>query len=267
MACIDWEEADMRSLKPLSTAFLTAALALGLAVHGKAKQTPLFQGTVFVAPDLILADDPSNFLKIRYKGQAERSMFDRRLDGWKTYSAYLFEASFKDSTPIEMQVNPEFGNVQAASAEAEKYARAIGQLPSLLRAGVKTSWIHKGKELYGGGNDNILVHTGQTVEYESQGVMEEALLHEATHTTLDGKHAQAPRWSAAQKSDPAFPSDYAEKNPAREDLAESYLLYLAVKYKPGRLPAGYQEKIERGIPARLAYLHSVPGKLSPFAKR
>ena len=255
----------MKILKPLAAVLLTATLVLSPAVQGKPKQAPLFHGTVFVAPNLITVNDPSSFLKLEYKGQAERSMFDRRINGWKSYNAYLFEASFKDSSPIEMQVNPEFAGVPAASAEAEKYARTMGQLPSLLRAGVKTSWIHKGKELYGGGNDNILIHTGQTVEYERLGVMEEALLHEAVHTTLDGKHSKAPKWLAAQKNDPVFASEYAEKNPEREDLAETYLLYLAVRYKPDRLPAGYREKIERGIPARLVYLDSIPGNLSPFA--
>jgi hypothetical protein len=44
----------------------------------------------------------------------------------------------------------------------------------------------------------------EEADYESQGVMKEALLHEATHTTLDGRHFQAPGWTAAQKSDPAF---------------------------------------------------------------
>jgi hypothetical protein len=244
-------------------------MSLGLAARdGNSKSSPVFdQGTVFLVPDLITASDPSSFVRLTVRGQGERNMFDRRLDGWKTYNAYLFEATYKDSAPIEVQVNPEFGST-AAAKEADKYARAFGQLPALLRARVKTSWIHKGTDLYGGGNDNILIHTGRTVEYEGLGVMEEALLHEATHTSLDPVHTKSGPWKAAQQRDGVYLSDYGAQHSEREDLAETYLIYLAVRYKADRLPEGYKERIEQSIPARLAFLDSrIDGALTPFAKR
>ena len=60
-------------------------------------------------------------------------MFDRRVNGWITVDAYLFNASFDDGLAAEIQVNPEFGGSNAALAEAEKYAEVIGRLPTVLR--------------------------------------------------------------------------------------------------------------------------------------
>ena len=71
-------------------------------------------------------------------------MFDRRVDGWITVVAHLFNASFNDGLSVEIQVNPEFGESAIALAEAEKYARVIGRLPTALRKDVETVWIHIG---------------------------------------------------------------------------------------------------------------------------
>ena len=88
-------------------------------------------------------------------------MFDRRPADWIIINAYLFNARFDDGLNSEIQVNPEFESVPAAQGVADKYARMIGQLPTVLRTRVETVWIHKGEELWGGGNDNILIHVDQ----------------------------------------------------------------------------------------------------------
>lgn len=249
--------------------FFLALVILGLpptlgAQTIKSSKTTLFEGTIFVVPNLITADDPSTFTKLLDKGQAERSMFDRRLNGFTTYNAFLFEAVYSDSAPIEIQVNPEFQTVAAAREQAEKYARCFGQLPQILRSEVKSSWIHMGDKPYGGGNHNILIHTDQTLFYERLGVLEEALFHEATHTSIDSSHALAKGWVAAQNRDPAFASGYALNNPGREDLSESYLLYFALRYRPVSLPQGAKALIENGMPARMAYFDTLPANMSPW---
>ena len=69
---------------------------------------------------------------------------------------------------IEIQVNPEFQNSVTAEVEALKFAEVIGRLPTALRIDVETVWIHKGIELFGGGNNNILIHTGQSTLYDGR---------------------------------------------------------------------------------------------------
>lgn len=121
---------------------------------------PPFGGTTFLTPNIATPSDPSAFESISYKGTGKRTMFDRRKPDWVTLNPFLFEARFDDGKIVEMQVNPEFKNNENAGIEARKYAWLIGQLPPILRKDIQTSWIHKGNNLFGGGNNNILIHTG-----------------------------------------------------------------------------------------------------------
>ena len=146
---------------------------------------PPYQGTAYIDPDLIVASDPSALLSLDYGGRGVRTMFDRRLDAFVATDAYLFEAGFEGGAVVEVQVNEEFGNADLAERHAAFYARAIGQLPAGLRTRVETVWIHRGDMPFGGGNDNILIHVGRAADYLRRGVLEEILMHEAAHTSLD----------------------------------------------------------------------------------
>ena len=227
---------------------------------------PPFWGTIFIDPNIVTASDPSAFQSISYKGQASRQMYDRR-SSWVNLQAFLFEAKFEDGSIIEMQVNPEFKDKSLAEAEAKKYAWLIGQLPVVLRKDIQTSWIHKGINPYGGGNNNILIHTGQTKEYERDGILEETLIHEATHTSLDSYHVKTRAWYDAQSSDNNFISIYARDNPLREDIAESFLTYLAAIHRSDRIPSNLRSKILRAIPNRIKYFDSQNFDLYPLVNQ
>ena len=214
---------------------------------------PPFHGTIFLDPNILTEDDPTTFVGLTAEGQAEHTMFDRRVNDWITAEPYLFRAAYDDGLSIEIQVNPEFGSPEAALAEAEKYAPIFGQLPTVLRKDVETSWIHKGVNPFGGGNNNLLIHTGQSDLYERDGILEETLVHEASHSSLDAEHARAEGWKAAQAADPVFISTYARDNPEREDIAETFLLWLALRYREERLPPELVATVKQSIPNRLAY--------------
>ena len=223
-------------------------------VPTKALATPPYQGTVFVDPDVITPSDPSSLIGVTYAGRGARTMFDRRPADWVELNAYLFDARFDDGLSSEIQVNPEFGSVPAAQAAANKYARMIGQLPTVLRTDVETVWIHKGEELWGGGNANILIHVDQYVNDPAfRDFEEEVLFHEGCHTSLDAEHAEASDWLAAQTADGGFISTYARDFPTREDVAESILPWLAVRYRSDRISGTDEQKILDAIPHRLAY--------------
>ena len=214
---------------------------------------PPFGGTIFIDPDIIRSSDPTTFQNLSFAGQGSRTMFDRRVNDWITVDAYLFNASFDDGLAAEIQVNPEFGESAIALAEAEKYAQVIGRLPTALRKDVETVWIHKGTELFGGGNNNLLIHVGQAGLYLQDGILEETFVHEAAHTSLDAAHASAPVWLAAQSADPTFISTYARDFPRREDIAESFLPYLAIRYRPERISLSLANTIMQTMPNRIAY--------------
>lgn len=120
---------------------------------------------VFALGVAITSSDPTTFQSLVAAGQGSRTMFDRRVNGWITVDAYLFDASYDDGLTAEIQVNPEFGSAAAALAEAEKYAEAIGRVPTALRVDVETAWIHMGVGPFGGGNNNLLIHIGQADLY------------------------------------------------------------------------------------------------------
>jgi F5/8 type C domain len=227
---------------------------------------PPYSGTIFLDGKIITAADPTTFLTLTDAGQAERSMFDRRLNEWKTFNAYLFDAKFDDDLAAEIQVNPEFGSSDEARIQAQKYCPVVGKLPTVLRTQLKTVSIHQGEALFGGGNNNLLIHTGQADQYERDGILEEALLHEACHTAFDETLNSARDWSAAQKAEEgSFISTYARDYPQREDVAESFLCYLAVRYRSARISKADADKILEAIPNRIAYFDALPLDMHPIA--
>jgi len=217
------------------------------------KIQPPFAGTIFLDPDIITDSDKTTFVSLSYAGQATRTMFDRRVNNWIDVTPFLFNSTYDDGLSIEIQVNPEFQRSDAAEIEALKFAEVIGRLPTALRIDVETVWIHKGTEPFGGGNNNILIHTGQSTLYENDGILEETLVHEASHTSLDSKHSNSSGWVSAQESDGNFISTYARDNPTREDIAETFLLYMAIRYRSDRIDQLLEDKILETIPNRIMY--------------
>jgi len=221
-----------------------------------------YWGTIFVDSAIIRASDPSAFQKITPAGRGERRTYDRRINGWNTINAYLYRIDWSDGLVTEAQVNPEFGD-SLAPLEAEKYAIQVGRIPACLRKDIRYLWIHQGKYPFGGGNHAIMIHTGQSAEYERTGILEETLVHEATHTSLDDQFARNTDWLAAQKADVNFISTYAKDNPIREDLAETFLMWLATRQQPRRISQQTYEKISAYIPNRLIFLDKQNLPMSP----
>ena len=101
-----------------------------------------------------------------------------------------------------------------------------------------------------------LIHTGQSDSYFADGIAEETLIHEASHTSLDADYAADPAWLNAQQADPTFISTYARDNPTREDIAESFLPYVALRYRRGRITDELSATIEATIPNRILFFDS-----------
>jgi len=251
----------------IRTSVIVSLIGLGCAFLQIAKAAPPFSGTIFIDPDIITEADPTTYQSIVATGRGNRMMFDRRVNDWVYLNAYLFEADFSDGLRTEIQVNPEFGSANAARAQATKYAPVIGRLPTCLRVNVATVWIHKGVQPFGGGNNNLLIHTGQADRYSAIGILEEVFVHEASHTSLDGIHTDAPGWLDAQLADPEFISTYARDYPDREDIAESFLGYLAIRYRPERISQSLFKTITQTIPHRIGYFGGQDFDMRPIAVR
>jgi len=233
--------------------------------------SPPFDGTIYITGDIITSADPSYFNGITYSGLESRQMYDRRNGGaWINIQPHIFDATFSDGLTIEIQINSEF-TLEEATAEAEKYGFLVGQLSKALRKDVETMWIHKGTEAYGGGNNNILIHTGETDFYENygSGIVEETLIHEAAHTSIDAYHypereTNGQNWIQAVDRDGCYISNYARDYPYREDIAELMPLYIAVRYFPDRISSELRDQILSCNINRIEYLDSLNLNMSIY---
>ena len=221
---------------------------------------PPSSGTTSISTRVIEPSDPTTLGSITYAGRGERLVYDRRPGMRITINAYLFDVPYAGQV-VEFRVNPEFGSIEAAQAEVETYAPALGQMPAVLMAAITHVVIHAGDELWGGG---ILIHTDRGEDYIRDGFMEETMVHEATHTALDPAHRDSPGWRAAQAADGVFISGYARDHPDREDVAESFLAWFALRYQSERLTAADRAVILRTIPNRLAYFDEQGFDMSPY---
>jgi len=233
---------------------------------------PFWSGTA-ISPDfkdVIKNTDPTTFTPmLTDAGQEIRyNIFDRRINSFINLNVYLFNAEYSDSgLKIEIQVNPEFSSQDTAREHAEKYAIVIGRLPKALRRHVETVWIHDGKQPFGGGNNNLLIHVEQGNDYIDNEILEEIIFHEACHTSLDGLYANDPNWISSQKKDNRYISTYAKDFPEREDIAESFLAYFAVTYRKDRISSNTYDKIILTIPNRINFFNSLNNlDMSPCTK-
>jgi hypothetical protein len=216
--------------------------------------------------DIINKKDPTSFQRLTLEEEGKKINFwDRRNEtssGFpkSDFNAYIFKASYEKSHNIFIRVNSEFKSIKKAEKEALKYAKAYGQLPNFIKSHIRTLTIHKGNYDMGGGNNDILIHTGYSpIKGQEQGFLEELFLHEGSHN-LDVNWGGpidtniGSKWRVAQKADKNFISKYAKDNPYREDLPETVLWWIAVKYKADKISKSNYNKILENIPNRIKYL-------------
>jgi hypothetical protein len=216
---------------------------------------PPFSGTVYVDPDVIRSSDWSAYYSLSYAGIAPRVVFDWRDAAFTTKDMHIFNAAYADRLDIEVQVNSLDYAKSAAELYATIYAEKVGRLPTSLREDVETMTIHAGNLAWGGGNNNILIHAD--IDVGIIDYVEEILFHEATHVSY-GNHQTLSGWLAVVAADPTFISTYARDYPDREDVAESLLMWYAVRYCSDRIDPTTRDAIEGAIPNRLSYFDGLP---------
>lgn len=229
------------------------ALETVFAKKNNSSNKPPFEGTAYVDKDIIRKNDPSDFISLEYVGLVKEESFDRRADAWVDQDMFVFNVKYKHKKGTRVIVNKEFGNVKNAQRQAERYAFVVGQMPLVLLRDLDTITIHKGKKPFGGGNRDILVHTGDGEKLMRDGFLEEVIFHEGCHTSLDADAYENPAWEKARLSDNNFISSYALDYPNGEDVAESCLMYFASKYRPDRIPNGVKNLILKTIPSRIDF--------------
>ncbi|MCY4341142.1 MAG: hypothetical protein OXE48_07245 [Gammaproteobacteria bacterium] len=193
----------------------------------------------------------------------------------KTSLAWLFDARCDGGTNnFEIRVHKDFTEAEAAR-EAQKYGKAIGRLPKVLRSGtgkavgVRIVAIHKG---HSRSPWSAIRWVGKFLIYTESSLSgtyhEEALFHEAAHVSLDDQVMPDAKWLVAQKADGKYISTYAKNHPTREDVAESFLAYFSARYVPSRISQSWKTTILETIPNRIAYFDALlsADDMKPFTK-
>ena len=225
-----------------------------------AASAPLYPNSV-VSNDLefIQTSDQSVFTCLSYEGTRKAEMPDKRSDTLFANGTFIYTARYKDGTSVELWAHPDFGSQSTAMTSVEPVAKAVGKLPTLMRSKLDHVVVHEGDEtafaedkghffvLY---SDNILMRIRNHD-------LEETIFHESVHATLDSKYARSRKWRRAQKADGDHITDYAAREPDKEDMAESALFAWAMLIHPGRLPADVEAQAREIMPNRLAFFEEL----------
>ena len=206
-------------------------------------------GSTSISPDIIGPGDPTTLRGVAYAGTDSDGgdyLFDVRIGGFE----------------IEFRVNPEFKTRQAARRHADTFAAHFGRMPAFLLSTLREVWIRKGESdsPFFAGNGFVIVHTDRNAGDN----VEEFIMHELGHVSLDEAHRLKNGWRLAQLLDPASISLYARRYLDREDIAESIVAWFAARVRPDRLPPGDLVKILETIPNRLAYFDKQGFDLAPY---
>lgn len=228
------------------------AILSGLALSACADTAP-FPNTVYFEPDVITADDPSAFRSVTYIGKIKEPDYSNNCDEeFAGDDFYLFEAGFTRGQTVAFYIDRKFASERAAQDITQIYAPILGQMPYLLRRGVDVVIVRAENENWCASTGQIEIEHGQYRSELADGALEESMMHETVHTTLDDVHADAIGWRKAQATDSVFVSEYAEELPDDEDLAETFTAYYGILQ--GRLTPEDEAVLLTTIPARLEYL-------------
>lgn len=207
--------------------------------------------------DFITADDPSAFRSLKFLKRGRAEMPDKRAENASLFQqAYIFEASFTDQQKVKLYLDAEFQNETAAEAEAQRYVHPLGKLPAPLRKGVSRVVVHRGGKDTTAFSDIglIVVYSENATQRINTHDLEETIFHESVHAAWDARHAQSAAWKRAQMADGAFVTQYAQRKPALEDLAESALFAYTIQTHPDRILAADRKTLSTTIPHRIAFI-------------
>lgn len=228
-----------------------------------------FSSSLDIGSNIFVENDESVPFDTTYEGVSTREVLDKRVGEIAAIEMFIFTTVYADGVSVEYQVNPEFGDETSAQAKVLAYAQVIGQLPFVLRSGIDVITVHGGNELLaagcGGvdGKSSMSLYDTRISTHNGWGSLEEVLAHESAHTSLDCLYKYTDGWSAAQQADGVFISQHAHDKPIAEDMAESFLAYLAL-FRCDRVGEATCTTIMNTIPNRIAFFERLNLNLEPL---
>ena len=226
--------------------------------------------SLWLTSDLITASDPSWLRSVEYAGRDKRPIQNPADSSTVLEDVFLFDVLYEGHGFVEFQIHHEYGDQSEARNQVDMYAPVVGQLPRGLLSKIKYVQVASlPRELSGARaalDHGIYIAPPRAEEWLHEGFLEEIMLHEGAHVSLDTDHIQAPQWIAAQQADGGFINTYARDHPVSEDFAETTWAYFVTHYRPDRIGARNVETILAAIPNRLAYFDAQRFDMSPYVR-
>jgi len=253
--------------KIISTTLLKQFTPLDLPAH-----STMNIGTGGLAPQLVTPSDPSSLIEINFLEKGTR--YYPRGDTWSgslsgSFEANVFQATYANDKTMNFVIESSIPFAQAETI-AGQAAFIYGQMPALILAGMRDFIVLPGNGHPSSGPVTTFYYD---VFYRMGDRIEEGLIHDSAHASLDwparnemydikDNRTLLPRpgvttrdaWLQAARDDNYYVSTYAKDNPEREDIAESIIQYLIVRWRPERFDPYHVQFIKETIPNRIAYL-------------
>ena len=218
--------------------------------------------------NIINSNDTNVFESSIYKRVAKALIWDRTVNNgngaWTEPESWIYEIKYNDNVSAEMRIRKLDYTKEQADDVVKRYTPYLGKLPFILRQGIKLINIMKAEANFGGNNWNNSIDIYEGVLSErliNEGNMEEMLLHEGAHSALDYLYNE--NWKVERDKDLKFVSRYAYENPDREDIAETFAIWLALRNTENRLNKTDTDKITKNLANRIAYLNSLNFNINP----
>lgn len=246
---------------------LCAGVLTALAIGSTFAQSvhPPFQSTIWIDSALITPRDRSSYDSHVYAGTTEHWAYDiRQEDPWVLMNTYVFNVAWDEDMMCLGMVDTTYADRDSAWALVKLYAKSLGRLPRTLRQGVKGFIIMGGDTVWSCNSDSTInIHHEWGLERVIDGFMEEVFIHECSHASIDPLYETDSAWVKAVREDGRSVSDYANNTPS-EDMAESFLPWLAERYLPQRISHEYIDLTNAAIPHRIAFFDRIPMDANPL---
>jgi len=180
---------------------------------------------------MIDASDQSALQSVVYSGRGERQFWNDVDKEWSMIATDLLDVQYP-GRQVEFQVHPELGSREAARSVVGIHSSELGRLPAVLMS--RANEVEIGPTSGAAANSSLGIHhiaVGDGARDIENGFWQEVLVHEGAHVSLDIVHASSSGWRSAQVSDGTFISTYARDFREGEDVAETFLMWFAVRYQ------------------------------------
>jgi len=194
-------------------------------------------------------------VKLEFTGNASRELVDKRTDELVDHNAFVFRVYYADDTTIEILASSAFPSREQAAHYANMLLRPVGQLPPEMRQRLSHIVVLQGNETaFAEHEGHFFVVYSENMDFRSSNHdLEETVFHESVHATLDEIYLESEEWLNAQRLDDIFITKYAQRNPYKEDMAESALFVYTYLMNPDRLPPYVANWVEKMMPNRVEF--------------